>query len=139
MSHSDHCVGCLKSFKRLLTHLAQNAVCALHYAAHDNSAPAVLSIPNYCHLNTSHALSEGATRSHPNVRSSSFHGLLLGKESCTSSGEADNELHVEDVNEFEDDFVVDEDAFSNVHVDDQSLSGSEKEECQADHSVENGK
>jgi hypothetical protein len=136
MSHSDHCAGCLKTFKRLLTHLAQNAACASHYAAHDKqSAPKVLSIPrNDGHLNTSN-VSEGATRSHPNVSSSSFRGLLLAKESRTTFGEADNELHVEDVDEFEDDFVVDDDEFPYIHVDNQGVSQSEKEECQADHSV----
>jgi hypothetical protein len=61
--------------------------------------------------------------------------LLLGKESCTTFGEADNELHVEDVDEFEDDFVVDDDEFPYIHVDNQGVSQSEKEECQADHSV----
>ena len=78
--HSDHCVGCLKTFKRLLTHLAQNAVCASHYAVHDKSAESILSIfPNDDHLNTSH-VSEGATCSRLNVSSSSCCRLLLGKE-----------------------------------------------------------
>jgi hypothetical protein len=136
MSHSDHCVGCLKSFKRLLTHLAQNAECASHYAVHNKSAATILSIvPNDDHLNTSHVF-EGATCSRLNVSSSSSCRLLLGKESGTIFGEADNnELHVEDVNKFEDDFVVDDDAFSSVHADDQDVSESDKEECQADHSV----
>ena len=31
--------------------------------------------------------------------------------------------------------MVDDDAFSNVHADDQDVSESDKEECQADHSV----
>jgi hypothetical protein len=136
MLHSDHCVGCLQTFKRLLSHLAQNAVCALHYAVHDKSAATILSIvPNDDHLNTSH-VSKGATCSCLNVSSSSSCCLLLGKESGTIFGEADNnELHVEDVNKFEDDFVVDDDAYPNVHADDQDVSESDKEECQADHSV----
>jgi hypothetical protein len=120
MLQSDHCVGCLKTFKRLLTHLAQNAACASHYAAHDKSAATILSIPNDGHLNSSH-VSEGATRSRLNVSSSSSRGL--------------HELHAEDVNELEENFVVDDDAFPNVHVDDQDVSESEKEECKADHSV----
>jgi hypothetical protein len=56
------------------------------------------------------------------VSSSSFRGLLsAGKESRTSFGEANNELHVKDVNKFEDNSVVDDDAFPNVHVDDQGI------------------
>jgi hypothetical protein len=102
---------------------------------HDKSAATILSIPNDVHLNTSHVL-EGTTCNHLNVSSSSYRRLLLGIESGTIFGEADNnELHVEDVNEFEDDFVVDDDAFPNVHADDQDVSESDKEECQADHSV----
>jgi hypothetical protein len=102
---------------------------------HDKSAATKLSIPNDDHLNTSH-VSEGATCSRLNVSSSSSRRLLLGKESGTIFGEADNnELHVEDVNKFEDNFVVNDDAFPNVHGDDQDVSESDKEECQADLSV----
>jgi hypothetical protein len=123
-------------FKRRLIHLAQNVVCASHYAVHDKSAATILIIPtSNDHLNTCHVL-EGATCSRLNVSLSSSRGLLLGKESGTIFGEADNNaLHVKDVNEFEDDFVVDDDAFPNVHADDQVVSESDKEECQAVHSV----
>jgi len=101
---------------------------------HDKSAATILSVPNNDHLNTSHVL-EGANRSCLNVSSSSSCRLLLGKESVTIFGEADNELHVEDVNKFEDNFVVDDDAFPNVRADDQDVSERDMEECQADHSV----
>jgi hypothetical protein len=131
--HSDHCVGWLK---RLLTHLAQNAVYASHDAVHNKSAATILSIPNNDHLNTSHVL-EGATCSCLNVNlSSSCAFMLLGKESGTIFGEADNnELHVKDVHEFKDNFVVDDDAFPNVYDDDQDVSESDNEDYQADHSV----
>jgi hypothetical protein len=102
---------------------------------HDKSAATILSVPNNDHLNTSHVL-EGANRSCLNVSSSSSRGLLLGRESGTIVGEADNnELHVKDVNKFEDNFVVDDDAFPNVRADDQDVSERDMEECQADHSV----
>jgi hypothetical protein len=124
-------------FKRLLTYLAQNAVCASHFAVHNKSAATILSTPNNDHLNTSH-VSEGATCSFLNVSLSSTGGLLLGKENATSFGEANNnELHVKDEHEFEDDFVVDDDMFPNGHADDQDNSESDNEECQADHSVLN--
>jgi hypothetical protein len=102
---------------------------------HNKSAATILSIPNDDHLNNSHA-SEGATCSCLNVSSSSSCCLLLVKESGTVFGEApNNELHVKDVNKFKDDFVVDDDAFPNVHADDQDVSESDKEECQADYNV----
>ena len=106
-------------FKRLLAHLAQNAVCASQ-----NAAATILSIPNDDNLKTSH-VSEGATCSRLNVSSSPSRGLLLGKDSGTIFGEADyNELHVEDLHRFEDNFVVNDDAFPNVHADDQDESES---------------
>jgi hypothetical protein len=92
---------------------------------HGKSAATILSIPNNDHLNTSH-VSEGATRSCLNASSSSSGGLLLGKESGTIFGEANNnELHVKDVHEFEDNFVVDADAFPNIHANDQDVSESD--------------
>ena len=39
------------------------------------------------------------------------------------------------MNEFEDDFIVDDDVSNYGHVDDQDVSESEGEECQAEHSV----
>jgi hypothetical protein len=103
ISHSDHCVGCLKKFKRLLTHLAHNAVCASHYAVHNKSAATILTITIDDHLNTNHVF-EGTTCSRLNVSLSSSRRFLLGKESGTIFKEADNnELHVKDVNKFEDD------------------------------------
>ena len=52
------------------------------------------------------------------------------RESGTIFGEAvNNELHVEDENEFEDGFVVDDDSLPNVHGDDQDVSENDKEEC----------
>ena len=44
----------------------------------------------------------------------------------------DDKLRVKDVNEFEDDFVFDDDASNDGHVDDQDSSESEEEECQAE-------
>ena len=136
MSTSDVCVGCQKPFKRLATHLAQNAGCASHYSANDISAAAISTISNDGRVNTSN-VSQGATRSRLNWSSTSSRGLLSVKESGAISGEVNDELRVEDVNEFEDDFVGDDDAPHNVHVDDQDVSEKEEEECQADHSVFN--
>jgi hypothetical protein len=109
MSTSNLCVGCQQPFKRLATHLAQNAGCASHYSANDKSAAAISTISNDGHVNTSN-VSQGATRSCLNWSlTSSSRGLLSVKESGAISGEVNDELRVEDVNEFEDDFVGDDD------------------------------
>jgi hypothetical protein len=63
--------------------------------------------------------------------------FAFGQREWRNSGEVDDELRVEDVNEFEDDFVGDDDASHNDYVDDQDDSESEEEEYQADHSVFN--
>jgi hypothetical protein len=97
MSTSDLCVGCQKPFKRLATHLAQNAGCASHYSANDKSAAAISTISNDGHVNTSN-VSQGATRSRLNWSSTSSRGLLSVKESGAISGEVNNELRVENVN-----------------------------------------
>ena len=76
---------------------------------------------------------QGTTCRHLKLSSFSSRGV---KESAATSGEVDNKLHVEDVNEFEDDFIVDDDDFNSSHADDQDFSESEDvEDCQADHSV----
>jgi hypothetical protein len=136
MLTSDLCVGCQKPFKRLATHLAQSAGCGSHYSANYKSAAAISTISNNVHVNTSN-VSQGATRSRLNWSSTSSRALLSVKESGAISGEVNNELRVEDVNEYEDDNVGDDDASHNVHVDVQDISESEEEECQADHSVFN--
>ncbi len=82
-------------------------------------------------------MSQGATRSRLNWSLTSSRGLLSVKERGAISGEVNNKLCVEDVNEFEDDFVEDDDASHKVHIDNQDVSESEEEECQAVHSVFN--
>jgi hypothetical protein len=127
----DLCVGCQKPFKRLATHLALNAGCASHDTANDKSAAAISTISNNGHMNTSDVL-QGATCSRLNWSLTSSRGLLSVKESGVISGEVNYELRVEDVDEFEDEFVRDDDASHNVHVDDKEVSESEEEEYQAD-------
>ncbi len=82
-------------------------------------------------MNTSDVL-QGATCSRLNWSLTSSRGLLSVKESGVISGEVNYELRVEDVDEFEDEFVRDDDASHNVHVDDKEVSESEEEEYQAD-------
>ena len=83
-------------------------------------------------MSTSHEL-RGATCRRLNLSSFSSPGVI---KSGAISGEVDDKLRVEDhVNEFEDDFVFDDDASNDGNVDDKDSSESEEEECQADHSV----
>jgi hypothetical protein len=140
---SVHCIGCTKLFKRLSTHLAQNAGCAARYycghtsTAHKESAttPTILNDRNY--------LREEATSSTClNLRSSlSRCGLPQVRKSVIVGD--NNKLNV---NEVDDDFVVDGDddnfvAFGdnhpNVPIDQDALGNEEEDECQADHSVFN--
>ncbi len=83
-------------------------------------------------------VSQGATCRSLNRSLSSLRGLLSVKKSGAISGEVNDKLHVEDhVNEFEDDFVIDDDSSPDVHVDDQVVSESEEVECQEAHIVLN--
>ena len=82
---------------------------------------------------------------------SSFHTLLpVRKNGDKLFRDANNKLHVKYAddfevvvdkntvkyaNEFEENFVVDDNTFPDVHVDDQDVSESKEEECQADHSI----
>jgi hypothetical protein len=137
---SVHCVGCTKLFKRLSTHLAQNAGCAAHYycghtsTAHNESATTPI-IPN-----NSNFLREATSSTCLNLRSSSSHCGLLPVRKCVIVG--DNKLRVRNVNEVNDDFVVDGDdnfvAFEDNHPDvpvDHDVLENEEDKCQADHSV----
>ena len=129
MSTSDHCFVCQKSFKRLFAHLAQSAVCKSHYMlAHDgDKAPPAATLPTitvHDNVYTSN-VSQGASR-HTRLNlcwSSSSHA----RESGAVVGE-DDELRVEDVNEVDDDFVVDDDGFPDGDADDQDVSETEEEE-----------
>ncbi len=68
-------------------------------------------------MNTSR-VSQGATcSSHLNARSSSSRGLFPVRESGTLFGETEDELRVEDVNEVDDNFLLD-DSFPDVDVGD---------------------
>ena len=62
------------------------------------------------------------------MRSSSSRGLLPVKEGGTIVGEADDELRVEDVNDVDEDFVVDDDGFPDGDADNQDVSETEEEE-----------
>ena len=77
-------------------------------------------------------MSQGASHRRLKLSSISSRGV---KGSGVISGMVDDKLRVEDVNEFDDDFIVDDDAYNYGHVDDRHVSRSEGEECQADHSV----
>jgi hypothetical protein len=103
MSTTFDCyLGCTKSFKRLSTHVAQNAVCGAHYTATEHKS--ALPIPNDIHLSTNVPQRFGARL---NVSSRSLHGgLNPTRESAISV----DELPVATENhEVSDDFAVDDD------------------------------
>jgi hypothetical protein len=93
MSSFDRCRGRRKPFKRLSTHIAQNAVCAGHYGttAHKSSLP----IPNNIRLDLDSYSCQ--VDSHPILR-----------KSAANTGQ-DKLPPVAHENEVEDDFMVDDD------------------------------
>jgi hypothetical protein len=137
MSSFDRCRGCRKPFKRLSTHIAQNAVCAGHYGttAHKSSLP----IPNNIHANT---YAQGArTRLDLDSYSCQFDSHPILRKSAANTGR-DKLPPVADENEVEDDFMVDDDndvvlPFDDYDPDavDDSASGSKEEEDRPDRSV----
>ena len=137
MSSFDRCRGCRKPFKRLSTHIAQNAVCAGHYGttAHKSSLP----IPNNIHANT---YAPGArTRLDLDSYSCQFDSHPILRKSAANTGR-DKLPPVADENEVEDDFMVDDDndvvlPFDDYDPDavDDSASGSKEEEDRPDRSV----
>ena len=132
MSTIDHCFVCQKSFKRLFAHLAQSAACKSHYMlAHDDKEAPPLTlptIPNNDHVYTSTVLQGASRGARPNLWCSSSRGLHKVRESGAVVGEADDELRVEDVNDVDEDFVVDDDGFPDGDADDQDVSETEEEE-----------
>ena len=108
MSSFVRCVGCTKSFKRLSTHLAQNAVCAAHYyGSHISTAcDKVATNPSIANDGGS-SFQQEVANTRLNSRSSSRHPALLPiRESVI---EEDNELHIGNANDVDDNFVVDDD------------------------------
>jgi hypothetical protein len=139
---SVHCVGCTKLFKRLSTHLAQNAGCAVHhYCGHTSTAPhkewaTTPTIPNDKKI-----LRETTSSTCLNFMSSSSRCGLPPERKSAIVG--DHNLSARNVNEVDDDFVVDGRndnfiAFEENHPDvpiDQDALENEEDKCQADHSV----
>ena len=139
---SVHCVGCTKLFKRLSTHLAQNAGCAAHYydCGHISTAHKELArTPTL--LNDRNFLREATSSTCLNFRSSLSRCGLPSVRKSVIFGD-NNKLNVNEVNA---DFVVDGDddnfiAFEENDPDipiDQDLLENEEDECQAVHSVFN--
>ena len=126
----DVCSSCKQRFKRLSTHIAQNAVRAGHYGttAHKSSLP----IPNNIHTNT---YAQGArTRLDLDSYSCQFDSHPILRKSAANTGR-DKLPPVADENEVEDDFMVDDDndvvlPFDDHDPDavDDSASGSKEEE-----------
>jgi hypothetical protein len=79
-------------------------------------------MPNNGQVNTSNVLQVASRYTCPNLRSSSWRGLL------PVSREANKELHVEDVNEVNDDFVFDDNGFPNDDKDNQDVSYTEEKD-----------
>ncbi|KAI2511195.1 hypothetical protein MHU86_3160 [Fragilaria crotonensis] len=136
MSSFVRCVGCTKSFKRLSTHLAQNAVCAAHYyGSHISTAcDKVATNPSITNDGGS-SFQQEVANTRLNSRSSSRRPALLPTRESVIEG--DNELHIGNANKVDDNFVVDDDddfvhsSFEDNHPD----VPSEEEEGHADHSV----
>ena len=141
MSSLVQCVGCSKSFKRLSTHLAQNAGCAAHYhnrghintAAHNkhNKSATIPTIPN-----DGNHFQQAVANTRLNSRFVSSRPALLPIRESVIAG--DNEPHVGNVNEVDGNIVVDDDddfvpaSFDDDHPD---VPSEEEEEGHADHSV----
>ena len=137
---SVHCVGCTKLFKRLSTHIAQNAGCAAHYNCGHTSTAHKESARTPTLLNDRNFLREAASSTCLNYRSSSSRCGLQPVRKSVIVGD-NNKLNVNEVNN---DFVVDGDddnfiAFADndpdIPIDQDVLENEEDTECQADHSV----
>jgi hypothetical protein len=137
MSLFDRCCGCRKPFKRLSTHIAQNAACAGYNGttAHKSSLP----IPNNIHANTYAQEARKSLDLDSNSCQADLHPTL--RKSAVNAGQ-DKLPPVADKNEVKGDFMVDDDnnvvlPFDDNYPDavDDSASGSNEEEDQADQSV----
>jgi hypothetical protein len=118
---SVYCVGCTKLFKRLSTHLAQDARCAPHYyCGHTSKASHKESVKTPTIPNDRNFLREATSSTCLNL---SFSSSCCGSPPVRKTEIfGDNNLHVRNVHELDDDFVVDADdsnfvAFEDNHPD----------------------